>query len=231
MSPQPRETVPQRFAARPARAALAAALVVLLGLSGCAAITNPVANGLPVRRLEPALLGPSREGEETIPLHLLGQKPPEAYLLAPGDILGVYIEGVLGERNQTPPVHFPDAINVPPALGFPIPIRENGTVPLPLIDPVPVAGMTVPQAEQAIIAAYSQQREILAPGRARVIVTLIRPRQTRVLVIRQDSPSSEVAVRTTVFLGGAGTQLSGGPRRGTGSIVTCGLANCVDETF
>jgi hypothetical protein len=194
--------------------------LMLPSLAGCAAITNPVANGLAVRQLEPALLGSSREVAETIPLHLLGQRLPDAYRLAPGDVLGVYAEGVLGERNQTPPVHFPEASNLPPALGFPIPIRENGTIPLPLIDPVPVAGMTVPQAEQAIINAYSQQREILAPGR-RIIVTLVRPRQTRVLVIRQDSATPDVTIRTTGFLGGAGggTLLNSGSRRGTGAIV------------
>src|SRR5688572_1525179 len=106
---------------RPPTRLAGACAVLLLSLAGCAAITNPVANGLPDRRLEPELLGPSREVAETIPLHLLGQKPPKDYRLAPGDILGVYIEGVLGERNQTPPLHFPDSGNLPPALGFPIP--------------------------------------------------------------------------------------------------------------
>jgi hypothetical protein len=81
--------------------------------------------------------------------------------------------------------------------------------------------MTVPEAEQAIINAYSQQKEILAPGRARIIVTLVRPRQTRVLVIRQDTATPNVTIRTTGFLGGTGggTGLISNPRRGTGALV------------
>src|SRR5438105_3625271 len=86
-----------------------AVLLMAASLSGCAALTNPVANGLPVRRVPPELLGESREHKVPLPLTLLRQPQPEAYRLAPGDVLGVWIEGVLGEKNQVPPVHLPDA--------------------------------------------------------------------------------------------------------------------------
>src|SRR5437870_1643826 len=36
-------------------------------LSGCAALTNPVANGVPVRRLPPELLGEPKEGAQPLP--------------------------------------------------------------------------------------------------------------------------------------------------------------------
>ena len=52
-------------------------------LSGCAALTNPVANGVPVRRLPPELLGEPKEGLQSLPLTLLRQKPPELYRLGP----------------------------------------------------------------------------------------------------------------------------------------------------
>ena len=52
----------------------------------------------------PELLGESREGLETIPLALLRQPPPPAYKLAPGDVLGIWIEGILGEKISTKPV-------------------------------------------------------------------------------------------------------------------------------
>ena len=87
-------------AARVLRVAVAC-LFSLLG-SGCAAITNPVANGIPVRRVPPELLaGPERETMQTIPLTLLKQRPPKIYRLAPGDVLGTYIEGVLPATAPT----------------------------------------------------------------------------------------------------------------------------------
>ena len=77
------------------------AMLVALGLavlfsSGCASLTNPIANGIPVRLLPPELLAESREELEDIPLSWLRQSPPDRKLLGPNDILGVYIENVLG---------------------------------------------------------------------------------------------------------------------------------------
>src|SRR5690242_20117125 len=94
-------------------------------LTGCAALTNPVANGVPVRRLPPELLAPSKEGARPLPLTLLRQKPPDGYRLGPDDVLGVWVEGVLGEQNQLPPIHFPETQGAPPALGVPIPVRAD----------------------------------------------------------------------------------------------------------
>jgi hypothetical protein len=164
--------------------------------SGCAAITNPVANGIPVRRAPPELLtSPPREAMQTIPLTLLGQDPPQVYRLAAKDVLGVYVENVLpvtarGDIAPTnPPVFFPSQIDplgggLPPALGFPITIRGDGTIALPHIEAVRVAGLDVTQAADAISKAYIE-RGILQPGR-RVLVTLMQPRQVRVVVLRQE---------------------------------------------
>src|SRR5262245_31802748 len=115
--------------------------LLLLLLTGCASITNPVEDGIPVRRIPPDPLGRPREEEKTIPLTLLGQKQPEEYRFEPGDVLGVWIEGVLGERGQPPPVRPADSPNLPPALGFPIPVRDDGTLPLPYIPPLNVRDM------------------------------------------------------------------------------------------
>jgi hypothetical protein len=70
---------------------------------GCATLTKPVADGLPVRNVPPEFLGESHEGEQTIPLDLLRQCPPDTYRLAPGDVLGIWIEGILGAQGQLPP--------------------------------------------------------------------------------------------------------------------------------
>src|SRR5260370_29771098 len=72
-------------------AAVFVGLVLCVALNGCVAITNPVANGVPVRRLPPELLGESRTDKKPLPLTSLRQKPPEAYRLASGDVLGAWI--------------------------------------------------------------------------------------------------------------------------------------------
>src|SRR5438094_9273778 len=81
--------------ARRRRPGLPAALAVagLLGvLSGSAALTNPVADAVPVRKVPPEFLAPSHDDEKTVPLTLLGMPAPATYRLAPGDVLGVSIE-------------------------------------------------------------------------------------------------------------------------------------------
>jgi protein involved in polysaccharide export with SLBB domain len=185
---------------------LAAAAIAACGaLTGCAAITNPVANGIPVRRLPPELLAPPKEGLVTIPLNLLRQKLPEGYQLGPGDILGVYLEGILGQPDDVPPVNFPESPDLPPAIGFPMPIRADGTVSLPLVEPVRVEGLTIEEAEQAIIKAYTVDRKILARDQERIIVTLIRRRTVRVLVFREDNPeAANISIQTGALFGTRG---------------------------
>lgn len=163
------------------------AFVILLTLSGCAALTNPVGDGVPVRQVSPEMLGRPREEEKTIPLKSLRQKPPDVYRLDAGDVLGVWIETVLGERNQPPPVHVAEQGNLPPALGYPIPVGEDGTIALPLIDPLPVKRLTIVETREAIRKAYTVTKKVLIPGQERILVTLQRPRHYHVLVIRQDS--------------------------------------------
>ena len=193
------------------------ALVMLL--SGCAALTNPVANGVPVRILPDELLAESREGYEPIPLTLLRRPPPDEYILAPGDTLGIYIEGVLGDAETPPPVNIPDTAELPPSIGYPFPIREDGTISLPYVEPVKVAGMTIEDAERAVIEAYLQ-KEILRPEDRRILVTLMRPRYVRVMVIRDDSQQRQVTLQTESLLGlGTSRTQLGGRREGTGMVL------------
>ena len=98
---------------------LPAAGLLCLAFTGCAALTNPVAEGIPVRRLPPEVLfGDLKDPKVALPLTMLGQPEPEAYRLGPGDILGIFIEGALGERNAPPPPHWPDPPVIKPALGM-----------------------------------------------------------------------------------------------------------------
>src|SRR5207245_1812818 len=99
----------------------------------------------------------------------------------PGDVVGIYIEGVLGEPKVPPPIHFSEQGHTPPAIGFPIPVREDGTLPLPLIDPLKVNGLSLAETQSLIIKTYTEDHPILKKGQERVIITLIQPRQYSVL--------------------------------------------------
>jgi protein involved in polysaccharide export with SLBB domain len=186
---------------------------------GCAAITNPVANGVPVRILSDELLAKSKQDLKPIPLSLLRQQPPAAYRLAAGDILGVYIEGVLGQADQPPPVNIPEGTNLPPAFGYPMPVRQDGRVPVPLVEPVLVDRLTVPEAERAIAKAYGDKR-ILRPEDRRILVTLMRPRHISVLVLREDSTQRQLAIQSQALRGLPATQtILGGQQQGSGAVV------------
>ena len=186
-----------RFRVRPCvmawRGVVFFALVSSLASSGCASFTNPVAEGIAVRRLPPEMLGCTKEDKLTIPLTYLRQKPADTYRLEPGDVLGIWIEGILGTKEQPPPITFAEKDREPPALGYPIPVRQDGTISLPLVDPIHVHGMSLIETEHAIREAYTVTKQILQPGRDRLIVTLMRPRRYNVLVVRQDSGALTLA--------------------------------------
>ena len=197
-------------------------LIMALCCSGCAAITNPVANGIPVRLLPRELLAESQESKVDVPLTMLRRETPDVERLGPGDILGVYIEGVLGQRDQLPPLSIPEGDN-PPALGFPIAVRPDGTIPLPLIrPPLNVNEMTITEAEEAVTRAYTVDRDLL-PDESTIILTLIRRRTVRVLVIRQDSPgSSGLSIQSSGPLNRSrlgGVNISSSGNQGVGQVV------------
>jgi hypothetical protein len=204
------KTTPIRFSVRSMRSALiAAGFALVLSATGCASLTNPLVDGIPVRRLQPEAFGESKADLQIVPLTSLTPRAPDAYRLAPGDVLGVFIEGVLGERNGQPPVQIREQGNLPPGIGYPIPVRENGTLPLPLINPLSVAGLTIEQAQEKVTLAYlgklpGQKEEILKDQKARIIVTLLNRRQYHVLVLREDTGG------TTTGAGGGFTNGFGG---------------------
>ena len=113
------------------------------------------------------------------------------YRLAPGDVLGVFIEGVLGEVDSSPPVQLPaPEQDLPPSIGFPVVVRQNGTLSLPLVDPINVLGLRIEQAEQAVKRSYADGTQPIVGKDSRIIVTLARKRTIQVTVIRQDAISN-----------------------------------------
>ena len=112
-----------------------------------------------------------------------------SYFLDSGDVLGIFVEGVLGEKGSNPPIQYPDAEkNMLPAMGYPVAVRENGTISLPLIKPISMKGFTIQQAEELVKQAY-YGNQILNKN-SRIIVTLMRKRTVSITVIRQDNSLS-----------------------------------------
>ena len=171
-----------------ARLAALAAIMVSLTASGCTSILSPI-QSIPAERVPPQFLAEPQANKTNIDPARLSQPVPKNYLLDENDVLGVFVEGVLGEFDSAPPVQQNPGGDLPPAIGFPIPVRQDGTLSMPLVDPVPVRGLTIQQAEQMVSRAYRGGPDpILKEGR--IIVTLLRKRTYRVFVIRQDNSQS-----------------------------------------
>lgn len=155
---------------------------------GCASLTNPTGNAIPVNRLPPEILGESREDAVTIPEKFLKPPKQDPYLLAPNDVLGVYIKNITGDEKSPPPVVAVPESGLPPAIGYPFVIREDGTISLPLaVEPIKVAGMSLTQAEKEVKRMYVDVWQILKPENANVIVTLQKQHTNAIYVLRQDS--------------------------------------------
>ena len=172
--------------------------LVLLGaalpaLSGCSSLALSLhgPDAVPARKVPGLVMSRPRADMQEISLSRLRQSPPEHYQLGPNDILGIFIENVLGKTGEPPPVHFPEEGERDPSIGYPIPIREDGTLPLPLIPPMKVSGLTIEQVTSLVRKAYTQDQKLLPQGKDRIIVTLIKRRTYRVLVVREESGSKD----------------------------------------
>ncbi len=197
--------------------------VIVSALPGCTSLLSPI-HAIPACRVPPQFLAKPRANYAELELHRLGQESPDAYRLDKDDVLGVYIEGVLPPKGveevaEAPPVHFPEAgSDLPPAVGFPIPVRDDGTLALPLIDPIDVRGMTLTEVQERIREAYTVDKEILKPGRDRIIVTIMEERTVRVIVVREDR-SDELALAGGEQLSGQRELVSGTDRSGSGYVL------------
>ncbi|HEY5313148.1 MAG TPA: polysaccharide biosynthesis/export family protein, partial [Pirellulales bacterium] len=99
---------------------------------------------------------------------LLRLQPPPIHLIGPRDMLGVYIQDVVPstQNRQEPNVlqipvlsqndyYPPRGLINSPAVGLPMEVTAEGTLTLPLIKPLEVAGLSLPQAADLVRRAYS----------------------------------------------------------------------------
>ncbi|MEM9585865.1 MAG: polysaccharide biosynthesis/export family protein [Planctomycetota bacterium] len=182
-----------------------AASVLLVTATGChLSLNSSAAKSIPANRLDPALFDCPREDLSPLPYAKLGQPTPDQHVIGAGDVLSVYVFGVFpASEDETPILQRQQATNqryyppngsvVSPATGLPVQVQAGGLIDLPLVDPIQVDGMTMPQAIEAIRAAY-RAKDVLKEGRDRITVSLLIPRVIRVVVLREDTPATTVAL-------------------------------------
>lgn len=104
-----------------------------------------------------------------------GPAPPNAPLapprpVQPGDTLGVFIPHVLGQPDESPPVNRDPLGQRPPSLGYPIQVQADGSISLPIVGRVPVAGKSLPQVEDTLRV---ELRNVLKDT-ATILVSMVR---------------------------------------------------------
>ncbi len=191
--------------ARVVQAICLAALALATGsgcVSGFCRITCAT-DAVPAYRLPPELLAESRCGKTPIDFTLLRQEAPKSYRIGAGDTLGIFIQGVVPTSNAEQAALYTNLNGTPdpypatgliraPVVGLPLVVDENGNLDLPLIGRTSLEGVTLGQATEQLRRAYTIDHKVLNPGRDRIIVTLIKPRVQRVLIIREDTASTQV---------------------------------------
>ena len=175
----------------------------LVSSVGCHAITD-VHKSIPANRLPCELCTPPREGQTVFPFTALGQEKPAAHVIGAGDQLSIYVFGVVPPgTGETPVLQRTQPINqryYPPhgsvvgaTTGLPVEVDHTGGVELPLIGQVNLSGLTLPEATEVIKKTY-RDKKITKEDTERVHVSLISARVHRVVVLREDTPSPNVAL-------------------------------------
>ncbi len=184
--------------------AVLASVILSTMLTGCTSLLSPI-DTIPASRVPIQFLAEPQTQKTNIDPSRLRQTKPRNYILDSGDVLGIFIEGVLGGVDEAPPVQVPSPdSDLPPGIGYPVPVREDGTLSLPSVNPIPVKGLTLQQAEQLITRAYFEgDKPVLKQGR--IIVTRLRERTYRVFVVRSDNTLFQnAAFRAQTGRGGRG---------------------------
>ncbi|WP_404310511.1 polysaccharide biosynthesis/export family protein [Neorhodopirellula lusitana] len=190
------------------RSLVATALIAVstVATTGCQLhhSVSSASKAIPANRLDPSLFECSREALAPLPFSALGQEKPEQHIIGAGDTLSVYAFGVFPANEEETPVqqrtqsvnqiyYPPRGSVVGPLTGLPVRVEGNGTIDMPLIGDIQVSGLTMPQAIDRIKKVYFD-KDVLQEGKERVTVDLLIPRVRRVVVLREDTPNTSVAL-------------------------------------
>ena len=178
-------------------------LVLLAFAVGCRTLHDNE-QVIPASRVPCNLRGVSRGSQSPFPFTSLGQHKPAAHQIGAGDKLSVYVYGVIpASRDESPIIQRTQPVNqryYPPngsvsgaTIGLPMTVEADGTLDLPLIGPINVEGMTLPETARHLKKLYREQN-VVKEGTERVQVSLITPRVHRIIVIREDTPAAPVAL-------------------------------------
>ncbi len=176
------------------RMSVAAACLLL---PGCITFSN---YSIPADRIPEGVKGVEKGDRQQLNLALLGQAPPPLYTLDSGDVLGIYVKGLVpagadqaapvlqGQPNFSNVYYPPDGQSSTPSMGLPFEINAAGRLQLPLIGEVDLRGLTIGQATEQISKKYIA-RQLIQEGKEYVYVNMVRSRVVRVMVIRDDVAS------------------------------------------
>ena len=175
----------------------------LLSSMGCHAITD-VQTSIPANRLPRELCVAPKEGQTVFPFTALGQQKPVAHMIDAGDQLSIYVYGVFPPGTdetlvlqRTQPVNQryypPNGSVVAATVGVPVEVDHTGSIELPLIGTMHLAGLTLPEATGLIKKAY-RDKQVTKEETERVQVSLISARVHRIVVMREDTPATSVSL-------------------------------------
>ena len=117
----------------------------------------------------------------------------EFYKLDGGDILGLHIESVLGEFGVSPEFHMPrPGSDDLPSFGIPVAVLADGSISVPLVDPISVKGKNLKQVLASINAAYKEGDEPILTAQGIILVSLMRKRNESTHGSISDSPTIEI---------------------------------------
>lgn len=181
---------------------LAIAMMSIVSVTGCRSLTC-VHGTVPANRLPRNFLSEVKDCHVPVQFAALGQEKPIGHVIGPGDTLSVYVYGVLPAEGEAPILprtqavnqryYPPQGSNVGPTTGFPVVVDADGSIEMPLLGRVKLEGMTIPDAIAFLKMSY-REKNVIEEGRERILVSLITPRVTRIVVMRDDTPATTVAL-------------------------------------
>lgn len=99
------------------------------------------------------------------------------YQIDGGDVLGIQIDGVVGNYDKAPPSHMPkDGSNILPSFGYPVQVYSDGTIALPLVEEINVRGKNLLEIEKEIKTAFLSGDEPILRSNCRIMVSLMQAR-------------------------------------------------------